>query len=1535
MRKEIEIRPRFRMAMIFFTFAAMLAFPSRPSLAATSLQVTGQTVLPTMDTWGGGTTQYNWTFNPAGGTYTAMFSGNASGKQLTEFWEIWDYDEEAGGRVAILWFVTLQLTGDPGDSADIILDWRLQHLPLLITFPAFGRGLPIPGAHAYSVVDVWLKTFTTDGQNILDYQQKIFHDEESASMWDYQSGLREHSGSYDVVTMNVGETLYVWGGFGLTVEALVAPIGEAYALGIGVFNFTVRPEGIEAPPTIRVHNITQDTYYTTIQSAIDDANNADHIEVWSGVHYEAINLQGKAITLYSSDGPQATIINGNGAPHVIQCVTGEDANTVLDGFTITGGNAGGSWPDNCGGGMYNERSNPTVRNCIFTGNSASEAGGGMYNHVYNEQNGGSPTVTNCTFRENNATNGGGMCNDWNSCPAIKNCTFSGNTSTEFGGGLYNANSSSPALTNCTLSGNSTAGDGGGIYNERSNPTLINCIFNGNLASAFGGGMCNHIYNEQSGESPIVINCTFTGNSAVYGGGMYNDWWSWPTLTNCTFSKNTASEYGGGLCSINNSCPTLTNCILWGDEPDEVYNYDASSSAIVTYSDVQEGWGDPCDPNNTNINADPNFVREPNNGGDGWTVGNNDDFGDLHLSVGSPCADAGDNNSVPIDTTDLDNDGNTVEPIPFDLDGNPRIVEVVDMGAFELSLRVHNITQDTYYTTIQSAIDEANNSDHIEVWPGVHYEAINLQGKAVTLYSSDGPQATIINGNGAPHVVQCVNGEDANTILDGFTITGGNAEGNWPEDCGGGMYNDRSNPTVTNCIFTGNSASEAGGGMYNHVYNEQNGGSPTVTNCTFRSNSAAYGGGMSNDWYSCPAITNCLFSDNSATEFGGGLYNTNNSNPTLTNCTLSSNSASPGYGGGLCNASLSYPTLTNCILWGDEPDEIYNYDASSSAIVTYSDVQGGWGDPCDPGNTNINEGPYFIDAAGGDLRLQVPDSPCLDAGNNNAVPLDTIDLDGDGDTTESIPFDLDGNERIVGQAVDMGAYESLNEFTNTEPTACIANNYFEAEGPHGATITLDGSCSSDADSTPGTNDDIDEFNWHELDPCNPGGPGLFIGSGEVLDCDLSLGMHLITLEVIDKAGAFDSIEAAIAVLDGTPPEINCPADITLEATGPGGAVGTFTASATDLCDKAPEITFDPCSGSIFELGTTEVNCVATDISGNSSSCNFNVTVEDTTPPEINCPADITLEATGPGGAVGTFTASATDLCDKAPEITFDPCSGSMFPMGTTEVTCVATDISGNSSSCNFNVTVEDTTPPEINCPADITLEATGPDGAVGTFTVSATDLYDKAPTITIDPPSGSMFPMGTTQVTCTATDSSGNSSSCTFSVTAGDITPPVITVGDMVRIWPSNHKYRCFKLSDLVVSVEDNCGGLLDVDEVGTIISIYSDEPEDAKGWGDGKTKHDMVILGSNSFMVRAERNGKGNGRVYGITFEVVDEAGNTATGTCYVGVPHYKFGQAPTDDGPASGYTVYPKDNWFHRWWRYWWLRWRRHRYYYSWFRYH
>ena len=163
--------------------------------------------------------------------------------------------------------------------------------------------------------------------------------------------------------------------------------------------------------------------------------------------------------------------------------------------------------------------------------------------------------------------------------------------------------------------------------------------------------------------------------------------------------------------------------------------------------------------------------------------------------------------------------------------------------------------------------------------------------------------------------------------------------------------------------------------------------------------------------------------------------------------------------------------------------------------------------------------------------------------------------------------------------------------------------------------------------------------------------------------------------------------------------------------------------------------------------------------------------DTVPPVVSVPSDLVLEATGPAGAVATFGTSALDDVSGVLSTVNSPASGSVFPLGGTTVTATATDAAGNTGSASFSVTVVDTTAPSITVPADITVAANGPGGANVTFTATASDLVGGAVSAISSPPSGSLFPIGTTTVTTTATDGSGNSASRSFTVTVTRLPAP--------------------------------------------------------------------------------------------------------------------------------------------------------------------
>ena len=190
------------------------------------------------------------------------------------------------------------------------------------------------------------------------------------------------------------------------------------------------------------------------------------------------------------------------------------------------------------------------------------------------------------------------------------------------------------------------------------------------------------------------------------------------------------------------------------------------------------------------------------------------------------------------------------------------------------------------------------------------------------------------------------------------------------------------------------------------------------------------------------------------------------------------------------------------------------------------------------------------------------------------------------------------------------------------------------------------------------------------------------------------------------------------------------------------------------------------------------------------------------------------------------------------------------------------------------------PPVIICPANVT-QPNDPGLCSAVVTYPAPTVTDNCPgtTVACAPPSGSTFPVGSTPVTCTATDSGGGTSACTFTVTVADVEPPVITevTASPDVLWPPNHHMRPVTIA---VDVTDNC----DADPACHITGVTSSEPENTRG--DGNTSPDWVITGPLTVDLRAERSGQGPGRIYTNAVSCVDEAGNKATGAATVFVPH-------------------------------------------------
>ncbi len=766
-------------------------------------------------------------------------------------------------------------------------------------------------------------------------------------------------------------------------RAVAVSLGLLLFQTLSVISVTRYVDAINLTPVAPYTN--WHTAAVTIQDAVDAAVNGDTVLVTNGVYdrggavtpgYSLSNrvMISKGIMLRSVNGPENTIICG--APALMTGEMGTNAvrgvyiNTgILSGFTVSNGYTqvtGNPGYETSGGGIWCTNG-CIITNCVIAGSGAETWGGCVWCF-----NGG--TLNNCTISGNIGRYGGGSFGG-----RLERCIVRGN-SAESGGGIY---FHSRGMITDSIVSNNTANHGGGIYGSQAG-TIVNCEISGNSAIYGGGVACEH--------GMALYNCMLNSNSAEYGGGVYCD--KQGIVSNCTFSGNNAIEDGGGVY-WHIYCNVL-HCTINGNTAHDgagIYckgSYDTNGvinhSIIMGNSAAGSGGGIYCYHNSVVKNS----VIAANTCkyfGGGLYL--------MNYSFASNCVITGNSS---------DNFGGGIL-----LSSN--------------SARVNNcMVYDNY----------------AERGGGVYY----LSGGLVSNCIIRGNTASEEGGGVYQRKGVLVNSEiSSNSAYSGggmwctdeCLVTNCYIQGNTASHDGGGVYCVDYTPCFIDCTLRGNISGFNGGGMhlgtahaclfiFNHAYFgggfigsmvdnssiisntaiETGGGGGIINNCLIQGNRAQNGGGTGFGFVNNSHITgnradggagganggtinNCLITGNQANYGGGSVY------ATLNNCTISGNTAFNNAGGAsLCtlhNSIIYYnsapvsPDVNNCYL---------RYSCSTEVS----------------GNVNISYPPQFVDSNTGNYRLQ-SNSPCINRGKNDYSPGE---------------WDLDGNNRIIGCMVDIGAYE---------------------------------------------------------------------------------------------------------------------------------------------------------------------------------------------------------------------------------------------------------------------------------------------------------------------------------------------------------------------------------------------------------------------------------------------------------------------------------------------------------------------------------
>lgn len=733
--------------------------------------------------------------------------------------------------------------------------------------------------------------------------------------------------------------------------------------------------------------------FCSIQDGIIAASDGDVVEVASGVYAESIDFLGKEITVYSASGnPADTRIDASGADHVVVFSSSETPLSVLDGFTITGGNADGAFPHESGGGIlcYNF-AHPTVRNCIIRGNSAASVAGGVYINLGSDID-------------------------------LEQCAIVGNTAPA-AAALYRVSSiGNSSIINCTVAGN-TSSSGAAVRDQSSSAVMSvrNCVVWNNAPAGI--------------EPSAFIQVRHT-NAQILHAGTGN------ISANPWFIDGNGPDNIWGTADDDLRLNRMSPCVDAGSNDDVPATVAFDLNLAPRFYDdagiTDTGDAGAMGPPIVDMGA---YERQ------------SDSFVNFTLNSGESIQDAIDEFVEGLDTEIVLNPGTYTETI--DLSGKAmtlRSTDPTDPLIVAATILDGGGTQRVILCDSGEGPDTI--LDGVTIANGHAPDALGESGGGMVINSASptirncvfmsceanlGGGVAILSGS-EPVIAGCTFVDNRAVFFCDGVCSGAD---------GGAVFTTASTPRFDQCFFVDNTAVSRGGVVFvtnndigfsgctfadnvayeygGAVYCQNSASELVITDCYFTRNS----GGGSFVRTSCLAggelrVLNCVFEDNSYVCINA------DSEDRVVNCVFTGNQFTPISGGVVINSVIyrndgaavgdvfgsASPVFHNSILWGNAGGEIIADDPDVIAIHN-SIVQGGW---VGAGAVNvIDADPLFLDPDNGDFRLN-PLSPAVDAGDANQLPADYGDLDGDGDTQERTPLDLAGNPRVQFGNVDMGAHE---------------------------------------------------------------------------------------------------------------------------------------------------------------------------------------------------------------------------------------------------------------------------------------------------------------------------------------------------------------------------------------------------------------------------------------------------------------------------------------------------------------------------------